>query len=148
MSSISTAALADGGKAVALSVVLGVIFAFVPFLSIVAVPALPVPVAYITSRHGVPVGLLASLATGLLVSVFAGFFAGLLVFLLAAAVGVGTGTGLRREMPLMRLLILVAALFLVSLLVWLAVLLASAGLSPVAAVDQVADQAEIGRAHV
>ncbi|HDZ59159.1 MAG TPA: DUF2232 domain-containing protein, partial [Actinobacteria bacterium] len=33
------------------------------------------------------------------------------------------------------------ALFLVSLLVWLAVLLASAGLSPVAAVDQVADQA-------
>ncbi len=141
MSSISTAALADGGKAVALSVVLGVIFAFVPFLSIVAVPALPVPVAYITSRHGTSVGLMASLATGLLVSVFAGFFAGLLVFLLGAAVGVGTGTGLRREMPLMRLLILVAALFLVSLLAWLAVVLASAGLSPVAAMDQMADQA-------
>jgi uncharacterized protein YybS (DUF2232 family) len=138
---MSTSALADGGKAVALSVILGIILAFVPLLSIAAVPALPVPVAYITSRHGAVTGLLASLAAGLLVAAFGGLFAGLLVFLLAAAVGGGAGLALRRGAAMMRLLVLVAALFLVTLLVWSTALLVSAGMGPAAAFDRMADQA-------
>lgn len=144
---MSTTALADGGKAVALSVVLGAVLAFVPVLSIAALPALPVPVAYITSRHGAMPGLLASLAAGLICSAFAGPFAGLLVFLLAA-VGTGAGVGLRRGLPVSRLFLLVAGLFLVVLVAWSGILLVSAGIGPAGAIDEMVDQAAIDAGEV
>ncbi len=139
---MSTTALADGGKAVALAVVLGAVLAFVPVLSIAALPVLPVPVAYITSRHGVVLGLLASLAAGFLCATFAGLFAGLLVMLLAD-VGVGAGAGLRRGLSILRLFLLVAALFMAALVLWSGVVLASAGVGPVGAIDEMAGQAAV-----
>jgi uncharacterized protein YybS (DUF2232 family) len=137
---MSIAALTDGGKAVALSVVLGGVLAFVPFVSIAAVPAMPVPAAFVTSRHGFIPGMLASLAAGLICTVFAGPFAGLLVTMLAI-VGAVSGIALRAGMPLTKLFLLVAAMFLISLVTWSAVLLASAGLSPGGAIQQMVDQA-------
>lgn len=137
---MSIAALTDGGKAVALSVVLGGVLAFVPIVSVAAVPAMPVPAAFVTSRHGFIPGMLASLAAGLLCTVFAGPFAGLLVTLLAI-VGAVAGVALRAGMPLMKLFLLVAASFLVALLLWSGILLASAGLNPSAAIQQITDQA-------
>lgn len=141
MSSLSTGAIADSGKAVALSVVLGAILAFVPLLSIAAVPAMPVPAAFITTRHGLGAGTLASLAAGMICAVFAGPFTGLLVLLLAALVGVGAGLGLRWGFPVSRLIVSVAVFFLVAIILWMGVLLASTGMGPVMAIESATDQA-------
>lgn len=141
MSTLSTTAVANGGKAVALSVVFGMVLAFVPFLSVVAVPAMPIPVAYITARHGMLAGLLASAATGALCTVLTGFFTGLLVFLLVAVVGAGIGLGLRAGLSQIWLFVSAAALFLVSMALWLGIVLLSAGMGPAAAIASVTDQA-------
>lgn len=142
MSSISTAALTDGGKAVALSVVLGAVLAFVPLVSILALPALPLPVAFITSRHGATLGLLASLAAGLLSMAFAGPFGGLMVFLLAV-VGGGAGVGLRRKLALSRLFLLVTGLFLAALVLWSGALIAATGLGSDGVLGRVVDEGAV-----
>ncbi|MEK7817122.1 MAG: DUF2232 domain-containing protein, partial [Actinomycetota bacterium] len=141
MSSFSTTALASGGKAVALSVIFGIALAFVPFLSIVAVPAMPIPVAYIASKQGMAAGLAASVAAGAICVILTGLYAGLLVFLLAAVVGGGIGLGLRKGISQRNLFLSVAALFTVALVLWALVLLANAGLGPVTATQKLTDSA-------
>lgn len=138
MSSISTSALADSGKAVALSVVLGAVLAFVPLLSVLALPALPVPIAFITSRHGAASGLLAALAAGLLCTVFTGPLGGLMVLLLSV-VGSGAGIGLRRGVSLSRLFLLVTILFLAALALWSGAVLVVTGMGPDGALGRVVE---------
>lgn len=141
MSAFSATAFARGGKAVALSVAFGIVLAFVPFLSVIAVPAMPIPVAYIASKHGMAAGLAASVVAGAICVVLTGLYAGLLVFLLAAVVGGGIGLGLRRGISQRNLFLSVAALFTVALALWAAVLLVNAGLGPVAATQRLTDTA-------
>ncbi|MHB8792836.1 MAG: DUF2232 domain-containing protein [Thermoleophilia bacterium] len=139
MSTDSRSALQDGGKAVALSVALGVVIAFVPLFSIVAIPAMPIPAAFITSRHGIGSGLMVSLLTGVvcmaLTAPLVGFSAGLLIFLLAAIAGLGGGLALRKGVTQFRLFISTAAVFFAALLLWLAALLLLSGQGPVSAIE-------------
>lgn len=130
----------DGGKAVALSVVLGMVLAFVPLLAIVAVPLLPIPLAFLTTKHGVTVGVVASLAVGALCFIFSGPAFGLLAFLLAAIVGVGFGWGLTRRLSQTGLIILLTGLFLITQVLWVAVLLVNAGTGPVEALQGLSER--------
>ncbi len=140
MSGFSTAALADGGKAVALSVLMGAVLAFVPLLSLAAVPALPVPAAYVTGRHGFAAGGVAALGAGFLSAVIGGPFTGLLVTLLALA-GVAAGVAIGAGMRLLRVFLLLAALIAAGLAGWTALALAAAGIGPVAATAELTGQA-------
>lgn len=141
VSSLSTTALVSSGKAVALSVAFGMVLAFVPFLSIIAVPALPIPVAYIATKHGMPAGLLAGLMVGAACVALTGLIAGLLVLLLVLVVGVGTGMGLRRGVSQKGLFVAVMVFFMLALSLWSAALLLSTGLGPVSAVEDLTDKA-------
>ncbi|MHB9111607.1 MAG: DUF2232 domain-containing protein [Thermoleophilia bacterium] len=143
MSTDSRSALHDGGKAVALSVVLGVVIAFVPLFSIVVIPAMPIPAAFITSRHGFGAGLMVSLLTGAacmaLTTPVVGLAAGLLIFLLTAIAGMGGGLALRKGVTQYRLFVSTVAVFFAALLVWLAALLLLSGQGPVTAIESLAD---------
>jgi uncharacterized protein YybS (DUF2232 family) len=143
MTTYSRTALFDSGKAVASSVALGVVIALVPLLSIIAVPALPIPVAFITSRYGVVAGLFVSLVTGAacmaLTVPLVGIYAGLLVFMLAAIAGVGAGLALRRGVSQFRLFVAMAAGFLATLILWLGATLLIIGEGPVTAMRGLAD---------
>ena len=140
MGGLSTSALVDGGKAIGLSVLLGVVLAFMPVLSIFAVPLLPIPAAYVAVRHGALPALLSGLAAGALLIVMEPV-SGLLAFLLAALVGTGAGIALRRGAGQTRLLAALTLLFLAAMAIWAGVLMAGAGLGPVAAVHSVTDRA-------
>lgn len=146
MSTNSRTALLDGGKAIALSVALGVVIAFMPLLSFLAVPAMPIPVAFMTSRHGVFAGLSASLLVGaacMLLTVGLvgpeGVFAGLLIFMLTAIAGMGGGLALRRGVSQFRLFVAMTAIFCVTLFLWLGALLLIVGKDPVSALQAIVD---------
>ncbi len=139
MSTYSKTTLIDGGKAVALSVALGVVIAFLPLLSIVAVPAMPIPVAFITSRHGLLAGLAASLLGGAVCVALTGIYAGMLIFMLMALSGIGAGLALRKGVSQFRLFVSMTAIFFATLVLWLGALLLIIGESPVSALQSLAD---------
>ena len=140
MSTVSTTALVDGGKAIALSVVFGMVVAFVPVLAILALPLVPIPVAYVTCRHRLLIGVLAAIGIGALSLLLAGPVNGLLVFLLAALVGIGSGMAIKHGAGRQKLLLILTGLFLAALVSWGAVGLVNAGMSPADAVSSVTDQ--------
>lgn len=141
MSTFTKPAVLDGAKAVGLSLTLGAVLAFFPLLFIAAAPLLPIPVAFITSRHGPALGLLASLLTGALALALTGFAPGLLVFTIVGLAGIGAGVCLRRGISQFRLFVSLAAIFCVAMLIWISSLLAMAGLGPVNAMQQISDEA-------
>ncbi|MHB1361997.1 MAG: DUF2232 domain-containing protein [Thermoleophilia bacterium] len=132
--------LRDSGKAVAASVALGVVIAFLPLLSLIAVPAMLIPAALITSRHGISAGLAVSLLAGAACFVLTGIYAGLLIFLLAALAGAGSGLALRRDAREFRLFMVAAGLLAVVLGLWLGSVLLISGQGPVSAMQSLADQ--------
>ena len=123
-----------------MSVVFGLILAFAPVLSIAAVPLVPIPIAYVSRRHGLLVGVLASIGTGAICFLLSDPFSALLVFLLAALVGIGAGAALGRGIGRQWLLFAVSGLFLTAFVAWGAAALASAGMTPVDAVNSLTDQ--------
>ncbi len=141
MSTYSRTALFDGGKAVALSLALGIVIAFMPLLSFIAVPAMPIPAAFITSRYGVAAGLAASFIVGVASIGLTGVYAGLLIFMLTAIAGIGAGVALRRGVSQFRLFVAVALTFSAALLLWLGALLLIIGQGPIEALQSITDAA-------
>ena len=141
MSTYSRSALYDGGKAVALSVALGIVIAFLPPISFLAVPAMPIPAAFITWRYGLLRGLVASLLVGVVCTLLTGVYAGLLIFLLTALAGSGAGLALRRGISQFSLFVAMVAIFFATLMLWLGALLLISGETPVSALLTIADAA-------
>jgi len=143
MTTYSRATLFDSGKAVASSVALGIVIALVPVFSLIAVPAIPIPAAFITSRYGVMAGLLVSLVTGAacmaLTLPLVGVYAGMLIFMLTVVAGIGAGLALRHGFSQFRLFISMAAIFFVTLVIWLGATLLIIGEGPVTAMNNLAD---------
>ncbi|GAB4246097.1 MAG: hypothetical protein Kow00129_06320 [Thermoleophilia bacterium] len=102
-------AVGEAGKAIALAVVLTMGAVYVPLVSAVFAFMLPLPVAYVTLRHGFATGGPAALGAGMLAGLITGPVNGLTALLLAGAVGVVLGTGLRRSWGFSKLLLLVTA---------------------------------------
>jgi uncharacterized protein YybS (DUF2232 family) len=85
----------EAGKAVGLVVATSLMVAFVPFASVVLLPLMPLPLAYLTMRRGAGVSLAAALASGVLCSVFTGPSNGVMTVLVAGVVGMALGWALR-----------------------------------------------------
>ncbi|MFA6000573.1 MAG: DUF2232 domain-containing protein [Thermoleophilia bacterium] len=145
MSSKTEPVLPDISKAIAASTGLGIAIAFMPLLAVVAVPALPVPVAYITSRHGFLSGFIVSLLAGAvcmgLTAPLLGVYAGLLIVMVLMLAGIGGGFAINRGMPQLRLFMFMAAIFFVTLFLWLGALLLITGNGPVSATNAMFDMA-------
>jgi uncharacterized protein YybS (DUF2232 family) len=94
VSTFTTAAVSEAGKAVALAVVLSVLVAYVPLLALVAIPALPLPLGYLTLRRGVGVGLAATVCVAALAAAVTGLGNGLMALLVAGLLGVVLGVAL------------------------------------------------------
>jgi uncharacterized protein YybS (DUF2232 family) len=97
MSSFSTGATSEAGKAVALAVVLSALIAYVPVLGAVLLPVLPIPTAYVTQRRGVAVGAATAFGAGVLSAALTGLGNGVLTFLLTGLVGIVVGWALSRK---------------------------------------------------
>lgn len=141
MSAFSRSPLLDGARAVVLSIALGIIliaFPLLSLLSLLAAPLLPIPAAYVTSRHGISMGGAVVAMTGLLAlplvamaamlgQTFYGAAAFLIVILLVSLVGVGAGACLRSGISQSRLYAFLSVSFFVCLLAWIAALVAFRG---------------------
>ena len=135
--------LLDSGKAVGASIGLGIVLAYMPMFSVFAVPALPIPAAYITSRYGILAGLAISLVVGAVCMALTvpliGVYAGLLIFMLMAMAGIGAGLALRHGISQFRLFVCMVAVFLAVLFLWLGTLLLIVGKTPVGAIESLVD---------
>ena len=131
--------LLDAGKGVMASAAIGIVIAFMPLLSLVAMPAMPVPAAFVTARRGILAGLAVSFVAGAVCIALTGVYAGLLIWLLALT-GMGAGAALRCGIREFRLFMLAGGLFFAVLVVWLGALLLISGQGPVQAMQSLADQ--------
>lgn len=129
MSGFSTSAVVEAGKAVGLVVATSLMVAFVPFASMVLLPLMPLPLAYLTMRRGARVSLAAALAAGVLCAVFTGPGNGLLTVLVAGLVGLTLGWALRSTWGFSRTLLTGTAVAALSFTAWGAVLWALSGMS-------------------
>ncbi|NLG67381.1 MAG: DUF2232 domain-containing protein [Actinobacteria bacterium] len=104
MRSLTASATADAGKGAALTAVLSLVVGFVPLVSVLAVPLLPLPTAYVGVKWGERPALVSAAVASLLGGLFTGPVNGLLTCVLAAGLGVTLGAGLRRRWGSSRLL--------------------------------------------
>lgn len=145
MSTRTDPVLPDTSKAIAASTGLGIVIAFMPLLAVVAVPVLPIPVAYVTSRHGFLSGLIVSLLAGAvcmgLTAPLLGVYAGLLIFMVLVMAGIGGGLVIKHGVPQFRLFVIMVAIFFVTLFLWLGALLLVTGNDPVSATNSMFDMA-------
>ena len=95
MSTFTTAAVSEAGKAVALAVVLSVVVAYVPLLALLRDPGVcRCLLAYLTLRRGVGVGLAATVCVAALAAAVTGLGNGLMALLVAGLLGVILGVAL------------------------------------------------------
>jgi uncharacterized protein YybS (DUF2232 family) len=92
----SSAPLLQVGRAAAMSVILGMCVAVLPFVPVFIVPFLCLPMAYSVARWGLAYGTIVAVATGALVYLGAGADAAVLVFLLVVGMGGVIGWALRK----------------------------------------------------
>jgi len=95
VSTFTTAAVSEAGKAVALAVVLAVVVAYVPLLALFAIPALPLPLGFLTLRRGIGVGVAAAVCVAALAAAVTGLGNGLMALFVAGFLGVILGVALR-----------------------------------------------------
>jgi uncharacterized protein YybS (DUF2232 family) len=129
----STPAISEAGKAIALAVVLTLVVGFMPLVGVILMPALPLPLAFVTLRRGVVVGLSGAAGTGVLCAV-TGLSTGLLGLLMAGLVGVLIGWIFRKGWGFSRSLLMAGVGAAGALVVYTAVvfLLTGMGLDEIA----------------
>ena len=145
MGGSSKKAFLDGGKAVTLCAVIGLLIGAIArqalpveavSFSLILLPFLPVPVALMTARHGFMTGALAAIVIGSLCTtwvVMTGSSVGLLVFMFAGVSGVFAGIGFRINTVIYRMLLLLMLLYAGIILTWFGIYSITTGVGPVAA---------------
>lgn len=97
MSTFTTPAVSEAGKATALTVVIALVVAYMPLGAPLVIMLLPLPLAYVTSRRGVRVGVAAMVSAGVLAAILTGPGNGTLTLFMGGLVGVTLGYALRRD---------------------------------------------------
>jgi uncharacterized protein YybS (DUF2232 family) len=125
MSALSRAPLVSTGKAVAATVIIGVLMIIVPLAPVILAPFLALPLAYVVARHGWYSGLIVAVVASVLLYFGAGLGMAFLVFLVLASAGMMLGWAVRRGWRFPRSLTytalsLLAALVVFGVVVWLA----------------------------
>lgn len=123
MTPFSTPAISEAGKAIALAVAFSALVVYAPLLVLFILPLLPLPLAFLTWRRGVRVGVAGAVCTGALAALLTGPVHGAVALFLAGGVGATLGTGLRRgwRFPAMLFSVMgsvAASLGLQSLIAW------------------------------
>ncbi|OFW57412.1 MAG: hypothetical protein A2133_06395 [Actinobacteria bacterium RBG_16_64_13] len=113
------------GKAVAVTVIMGLVIAIFPLLPVLVIPFLGLPLAHVVARWGVPSGAMVAVITAALVYAGVGPSAAVLVFLLLLGVGMVVGWAVRKSWRFGRSLALatagaLAALAVSGVVMWLA----------------------------
>jgi uncharacterized protein YybS (DUF2232 family) len=129
VSTFTTPAVSEAGKAVALAVVLSVLVAYVPLLALFAIPALPLPLGYLTLRRGVGVGVAGAVCVAALAAAVTGLSNGLLALLVAGFLGVVLGVALRAHRGFSWTLIVTALGATSALVAWIASVWVVTGMS-------------------
>lgn len=116
--------LVSVGKAVAGTVLLAVLAVYLVIIAPVMAVFLPLPVAYVTARHGWLAGVVVTVVSALLLYPAAGPGVALMAFLLTVSLGLTLGSALRRGWRFPRSLAvmsgsLLVALVLYGLVLWL-----------------------------
>lgn len=119
----SPKALTETAKLAALTVVLAVFSLLIPFFWFITLAIIPIPITVITVKWGAKYGSLASIATGVILTILTGPAEGIPVFLIIILLGVGQGIAIQKEYsPATVLLIgavaVAASLVLMGLLVY------------------------------
>lgn len=130
MRSLTASAAVDAGKGAALTVVLSLVVGFVPVISVLAIPLIPLPTSYVTTKWGFRTGLVLAVVASVLSWLFAGPTNGVFTFVLAGGLGTMLGTGLRRNWGISRLLWASAFAAGLGLAVWLGLSWFLSGLTP------------------
>lgn len=104
MKSLTASAVVDAGKASALTTVLSLTVGFVPLVSVLALPLLPLPTAFVALKWGERAALVAAAVAALLGWLLTGPVNGFMTLVLAAGLGAMLGGGLRRNWGPSRLL--------------------------------------------
>ena len=106
MSTFTTSAVSEAGKATALTVVVALVVAYMPLGAPLVLLLLPLPLAYLTSRRGVRVGVAAMVSAGVLAAILTGPGNGTLTLFVGGFVGVTLGAALRRDLSFASTLLL------------------------------------------
>ncbi|MBN1319803.1 MAG: DUF2232 domain-containing protein [Thermoleophilia bacterium] len=106
------------GKAVAATVIMGMVVAIVPLVQVVLLPFLALPFAYVSARWGFAKGAAVAAVSTALVYFGAGTAAALLVLLLVLGVGIVLGVAVQRGWRFGRSLALTAGGAFLALILW------------------------------
>jgi uncharacterized protein YybS (DUF2232 family) len=106
VSTFTTPAVSEAGKATALTVVVALVVAYMPLGAPLMLLLLPLPLAYLTSRRGVRVGVAAMVSAGVLAAILTGPGNGTLTLFVGGFVGVTLGAALRRDLSFASTLLL------------------------------------------
>jgi uncharacterized protein YybS (DUF2232 family) len=118
VSAPSTFPFAPVGKAAAITIVMGMCIAVIPFVPPLILPFLALPAAHLVARWGVLSGAIVAVVAGALVYVGAGISPATLVFFLVVAMGGTLGWAVRARWSFERSLAVVAGAALLALVLW------------------------------
>jgi len=127
---LTASAAVDAGKGAALTVVLSLLVSFVPVISVLLIPLLPLPASYVTAKWGARTGFVLTLAASVLSWLFAGPMSGVFTLMLTGGLGVVLGMGLRRNWGISRLLWASTVAAGLGLAAWLGLSWFLSGLTP------------------
>ena len=90
--------ISEGALMIALTVILGISAFYAPILDIVLLMLCPVPIMFLIKRHNIGTGVLAFLASAILLSLFLGITNGAFIVLTTGAVGIWYGIAMRKNL--------------------------------------------------
>lgn len=93
----ATRSLTEGALLAALAALLGIASLYLPIGGILLMLVWPLPLTLVVLRHGLPIGLMSTLVTGILLSLFMGPVQGLLMLVNMAGVGLCFGYCFRKR---------------------------------------------------
>lgn len=105
-SSLTPKALTETAKLTALTILLAVFALLLPFFWFISLAVVPLPVVVITLKRGIKYGLLASVASGILVTLLIGPAEGIPIFLIITLLGVAQGVAIKNDLNPSKVLII------------------------------------------
>lgn len=128
-----TRGLVEGALLAALTVVLSLITAYVPFVQLFSAVMVPAPTVVLAVRHGPRLALLSTVAAGLILFTILGPVGAVLGWLHVAGIGVPLGTGIRRGWPAAWTVGVTTVAFLLLALAGVGAALLVSGINPITA---------------
>lgn len=109
--------ITEAALMIALSAVLGILAFYAPLLDMLLLIIYPIPLAFLIIRHNIGTGLLAFIASSLILALFLGIANAAFVILSMGAVGIWYGIAVRKNIKPMRTVVIGTVLAAVSVVI-------------------------------